>query len=81
MMESKWISCKERMPEKSEMYLVTIRYMEFGFAHVQTLSWSERHRQWNNFDKCERNNVEIDAEWNQIVTHWMELPEPAEVDA
>lgn len=80
-MVTEWISCKERLPEKSGMYLVTVRYAEFGFAHVQTLGWSVLHRQWNNFDNSDRNDDEIDAEWNRIVTHWMELPEPAEVDA
>lgn len=80
-MVTEWISCKERLPEKSGIYLVTICYPEFDNAvHVQTISWSSFYQQWNNFDTSVRNDDEYDAEWKRIITHWMELPEPAEVN-
>lgn len=80
-MKFEWISAKERLPEESGTYIVTIRYPEFGTAYTTLIMWSAYHHQWSNGDNLERNDDERDAEWNRIVTHWMELPEPAEVEA
>ena len=80
-MVTEWISCKDRLPEKSGQYLVTIRYSEYGMAYVTPIMWSSYHHQWNNGDGLERNDDERDAEWNRCITHWMELPDPAEVEA
>lgn len=76
-----WISSKEELPEESGMYLTTIRYPEYGIAHVTTTMWSAKHMQWNNADSLDPNDEEEDARWKRIVSHWANLPAPAEEEA
>lgn len=76
-MVTEWISCKDRLPEKSGKYLTVD--MDFEFPFVQTLDYSEK---WHGWNCCESVDDEAEArEYEMHVTHWMHLPELPEVDA
>ena len=76
-MVTEWISCKDRLPEKSGSYLTVD--MDDEYLFVKTLNYSDKWRGWNCIE-----SVDDEAEaraYEMHVTHWMHLPELPEVDA
>ena len=66
--KNKWISVKERLPEKSGLYLTY--HAKRG---SMTMHYSVNNDAWNAFDHEDRPKYALE------VTHWMHLPEPPEV--
>ena len=66
--KNKWISVKERLPEKSGLYLTY--HAKRG---SMTMHYSVNNEAWNAFDHEDRPKYALK------VTHWMPLPEPPEV--
>ena len=64
---NKWISVKDRLPEKSGPVLVCIG----EFQNMTTLEYSVKHHAFNAYDELPDAENTIDN-----VTHWMPLPEP-----
>ena len=76
-MKTEWISCKERLPEKSGKYLTVD--MDYEYPFLQTLDYSAK---WNGWNCIESVDDEAEArEYEMHVTHWMQLPELPEVEA
>lgn len=77
---NKWISVKDRLPEKSGYYLRC--KMEHGVEaypdFVESTYYSAAHKMWNCRDwhdlECAKCTA-IDG-----ITHWMPLPDPPEVE-
>jgi hypothetical protein len=78
---SKWISVKDRLPEKDGNYLI----FERGYLvpSIRVLSFAKDGRKIDKYDfHREWKNVwyRYDSEWGHItvdaVTHWMHLPAP-----
>lgn len=61
--EREWISCKDKLPEKSGYYLIIS-----DNGHADVLSYSVRHKAFNAFDLFE------DARYALRCTHWMPIP-------
>jgi hypothetical protein len=78
MMESKWISCKERQPEASGTYLTVDMDSEFPF--MRTLDYSAKWHGWNCVESRSIDDEQKAKEWELNVTHWMALPDLPEVD-
>lgn len=76
-MVTEWISCKDRLPEKSGKYLTVD--MDYEYPFLQTLDYSAK---WNGWNCCESiEDEQIAKEYEMRVTHWMPLPELPEVEA
>ena len=61
----RWISVKERLPDKSCKVLV---YCKGNY--ITDVTYSKKHEQFNNFDECEKSKNDFG------VIYWMPLPEP-----
>ncbi|MBX4189672.1 DUF551 domain-containing protein [Candidatus Parcubacteria bacterium] len=61
----KWISVKDRLPEKSGYYLITYSFDNHRFYKA---AWFNQ-------------NYKFATTANDIITHWMPLPEPPESTA
>ena len=77
MVITEWISCKDRLPEKSGNYLTVD--MDSEFSYMRTLGYSAKWRGWNCVESID--DEQKAKEWEMNVTHWMQLPELPEVDA
>ena len=64
--QSRWIPCSERLPEKDGRYLCV--WLDNSVA---TFWFSNKHFRFSAEDTCEIDN---------LVTHWMPLPEPPEME-
>lgn len=78
----RWVSVKDRLPEKSGWYLVSILNTRTGHRWKVPVSADYSHGKWD----YSYLGVEDDATWilNNTVTHWMprpELPEEVNEDA
>lgn len=62
--EQTWISVKNRLPNKSGKVLVCC-----GKNYVTDVNYSAKHKQFNNYDECEK----AKKEWDVI--YWMPIPE------
>ena len=65
---SKWISVKERLPEKEGAYLIYTDECE------TLVAWCEPGGFW-------RRSGDLFPMWHDEITHWMPLPEPPVVVA
>ena len=83
-----WISVKDRLPDKSGKYLVTVTSNVDYKPFVKT-AWFLL-KLWDNWQfkyECEPNvpgfyNGDGEGDWvERMVTHWMPLPEPPEESA
>lgn len=63
--KTKWISVKDRLPEKSGYYLV---FADIGRREV--LSYSKKYQAFNAFDDV------YSEEYVIPVSHWMPIPNP-----
>lgn len=74
----KWISVKERLPEKSGVFLAGF-VTEDGdeFYHVANVAYSHRHKRFNANDW---ENEEDVAKMNYYPDYWMPMPEPPKED-
>ena len=72
-----WISVKDRLPEKSGWYLVSLVNTRTGHRWEVPVSADYSHGKWDYAYLGEE-----DATWmlNNTVTHWMPLPEPPKED-
>lgn len=69
---SKWISVKDRLPDKSGFVLV---FAEGGY--IATLHFSKNYGLFNLYDEVEEARAKA---FKFDVTHWRPLPEPAKED-
>jgi hypothetical protein len=79
--KTKWISVKDRLPEKDGDYLIFER--GYLIPSIRVLSFAKDGRKVDKYDfHREWKNVwyRYDSEWGHItvdaVTHWMHLPAP-----
>ena len=75
-----WIPVEERLPEKSGVYLVFMKYSDQillkGMGYHYVVGYSAHHEAFNTFDALDDEKADNLAFKN--VTHWAELPEPPE---
>lgn len=68
-----WISIKDRLPQKTDCYLVMRSFGVTGEREVAVFTYSEYLFPGKNmFSRCGENDVF----YNNSVTHWMPLPKP-----
>lgn len=66
----RWISVKDRLPEKSGEYLAITK----SRGHYMVLPYSAKHKLFNSYDSSRGRELKSAIE----CTHWMPLPEPPE---
>lgn len=64
-----WIDAEKNPPERSDTYLVI--YESNGYMYDNTLHYSVRHKQWNNYDDLDR---VPDEEYDWHVVRYMPYP-------
>ena len=64
-----WIPCKKNLPEKSDRYLVTIKWAE-SESEVCVLRWNAYEHLWNDDGDL----------WGGIAIAWTECPKPYKAD-
>ena len=81
--QPRWISVEERLPETNGEFLVFKHYRD-EYKTIGTLSFRKAYK---SLDLSKRGNywLRYDSEYGDIdmtdvVTHWMPLPEPPEVE-
>ena len=82
--EVKWISVKDKLPEKHDAYLCAEYSKMFNQYFVRILYFAEDLYKWDRFafpdGKGKSGFYWSDSEWGcglaDGVTHWMPLPEP-----
>lgn len=80
-MNVKWISVKDRLPEKEGWYMVW--YGRESCSYASTTVFSPRHQCWNCFDSFSEEKAALcrAESINRDVTHWMPmLPAPERSD-
>ena len=62
--EPQWIPVSERLPEKSDNYLVSVRWYREDDIEISVYEYNAWHKEWNDGESC-----------GQRVIAWMPLPE------
>lgn len=69
----KWISVKDRLPEKSGQYLVSVLDDKPCADRLMVVNWSAEHKQWNAFDNLPHGSDEYAIIWEESVKYWAEV--------
>lgn len=72
-----WISVKDALPERSGKYMVACtREGERKPYYYAYISYSIKHKQWNNYDSHEKSDSPSFCD----VSHWLIVPEVEEMN-
>lgn len=71
--ENRWISVKDRLPDRSEYYLCYVDSPQSFCCVRAILPYASKYKLFNAFDGVSANDAK---KYAINVTHWMPLPEP-----